>query len=231
MENQKNDHSPLMNEKLESSVAELLRKANDDFSELDDYLSEHEDEYDGDLWDFAFREAIRQGNFAYVEANIEDVELNDEMGLSTYLNETDDACMRELLFDNGARASMEDYADYSFATDTVNWSIISFDPDLQQEAFEKYLEVHGLTEEDAIRFLEEGIDEAQEAKEEEEEYSFEDDMATLGVEAEDGQISFRDMSWADGGDAAKELLEALGWDCQFEGQRWKLETLGVYFIE
>ena len=28
----------------------------------------------------------------------------------------------------------------------------------------------------------------------------------------------------------RDLLEELGWYCAFEGERWKLETNGVYFI-
>ena len=52
----------------------------------------------------------------------------------------------------------------------------------------------------------------------------------MGISAEDGDIAFSDMV-GDGGYSTKELLEELGWDCSFEGDSWKLETLGVYFID
>ena len=35
----------------------------------------------------------------------------------------------------------------------------------------------------------------------------------------------------DSGYELMELLEDLGWDCEFEGDSWKLETIGVYFIK
>ena len=212
MEETKTDNANMMRSELEASVAELLREANDDFSDLEDYLTEHEGEYDGDLWEYAFREAIRQGNASYVSDHVDDFDLNDEGSYSTYLYETNDSGMREILFDSGAFANMEDYSDCRFAAETVNCSIINFDPDFQREVFEKYLEVHDLTEEAAIRFLEEGIDEAEEEKEDAEEYCFEDDMEALGAEVEDGQISFRDMCWEEKGPEAKDLLESLGCD-------------------
>ena len=28
-----------------------------------------------------------------------------------------------------------------------------------------------------------------------------------------------------------ELIEELGWECDFEGESWKFETNGVYFIK
>ena len=68
-----------------------------------------------------------------------------------------------------------------------------------------------------------------ESFDDEHECCFSDDMDALGVSIEDDEIIFTDKTDSEAGDLP-ELLEELGWECEFEGDRWKLETLGVYFI-
>jgi hypothetical protein len=58
---------------------------------------------------------------------------------------------------------------------------------------------------------------------------FVEDMAALGVTVQNRVIEFEDKVDSDGGEL-RDLLEELGWYCAFEGERWKLETNGVYFI-
>ena len=216
---------------LESEIQTMLGTAGEDFSELEEYIEEHEDDYSGDLADYTFREAIRSGNREYVEAHAEDFDLNDGDGCSTYLYETDDEEMQELLMDCGAFRSWEDYEDCLFAVETVNWEILSFDPDFQKEAYEQYKEEFGLTDEQIMKILgQDDEDEEDETEEPETDRYVEDDMEALGVSFEDGEPQFMDMI-SSGGSETKELLEELGWSCSFEGDSWKLETVGVYFID
>ena len=90
------------------------------------------------------------------------------------------------------------------------------------------MELYGITEEDVIIMLEDE-DRAEEFDSEHERF-FCEEMETLGVEVANDAISFIDKVDSDGG-MLRDLLEDLGWDCSFEGERWKLETNGVYFIK
>lgn len=218
-------------EEIEAHIQELLSGNPDEFDEIEEYIGEVEEHYSDDLSEFTFREAIRCGATNYVEAYAGDFDLNDGDGYSTYLYETEDPNMQEILMDHGAFKSWDDYADCRFAVETVNGEILAFDSDFQVEVFEKYLEFTGLTKAKIIQMLDEDYDqdEDDELPEDLDRY-FEEDFEAMGISAEDGDIAFSDMI-GDGGYSTKELLEELGWDCSFEGDSWKLETLGVYFID
>ena len=211
---------------IEQRITDLLSCYEDD-AEITEYIEDHEDLYSEDIHDFAFREAIRQGVAAYIEEHAEEFDLNDDGGSSSYLYETDDEEIQELLMDMGAFRSWEDYDDCRFAVETVNGSILAFDPDFQREAFEKYLEITGITEDDVLAMLED--EEMAEEFDNEHDRYFSEEMEMLGVTEEDGAIALVDKVDSDGG-MLRDLLEELGWDCSFEGERWKLETNGVYFI-
>lgn len=211
---------------IEQRIAELFNGYEDD-SEIVAYIAEYESMYSGDIYDFAFREAIRQGVAEYIEEYAENFDLNDGDGYSTYLHETDDEEIQDLLMDLGAFRSWDEYDDCKFAVETINGSILAFDSDFQREAFAKYLEICGITADDVISMFEDE-EEADEFDAEHDRY-FTEDMSALGVFVEDGVIVFEDKVDSDGGEL-RDLLEELGWDCTFEGERWKLETNGVYFI-
>lgn len=211
---------------IEQRIVEMFNSYEDD-SEIVAYIAEYEAMYSGDIYDFAFREAIRQGVAEYIEEYAENFDLNDGDGYSTYLHETDDEEIQDLLMELGAFRSWDEYDDCKFAVETVNGSVLAFDSDFQREAFSKYLEICGITEDDVIAMFED--EDLAEAFDSEHDRYFIEDMAALGVAVQDGSIEFEDKVDSDGGEL-RDLLEELGWDCAFEGERWKLETNGVYFI-
>ncbi len=219
------------NSKIEKKITVLFKNYEDDET-ITEFLEENEDDYEDDIYDFAFREAIRQGVEEYIENHVDDFDLNDNGDSSSYLNETDDEDIQELLMSYGAYRSFDDYTDYKFAVETVNNTVLSFNNDFQKEVFEKYLENYSLSKEDVVEmFLNE--DKAEEF-EDEYERGFEDDMLSMGVSVENDEIAFLDKTdWNhnDNGVELYELIEELGWECSFEGDSWKLETNGVYFIE
>ncbi len=217
-ENEKKDRA------IEAKIKKLLKEAEDDFEEIEEYISDNEDVYSGELAEFAFRTAVQMGNTEYIECYIDEIDLNDEGGYSSYLYETDDEEIKELLMDHGAFKSWEDYEDCRFAMETVNGDILAFDSDFQKEVFEKYKEKYDLTEEKISAIL------SDEDFEEELDRDVAEDLDTMCVSVEDGDFSFKSVPGEGGGYALKELLEELGWDCDFEGDSWKLETIGVYFI-
>lgn len=219
-------------EEMESKIEELLKqcKENDDYSPVDDFIEENSEEFD-DLAEMIFRKAVALSCKTYVEDHADDIELNDaDEGHSTYLYETDDEEIREILRDHGAWRDWDDFrdGDYLFAYETNGGYILALDDDFQKEVFKAYLDQNGLTEQDIIDFFEAGDD--YEAPEDAE-YDLEEDLSALGVTVEDGEISFffPDDEWA--GRAFCDVMEGLGWDTEFEGDSWKLETIGVYYIE
>ena len=214
-------------DEIEARIAELMASAEDDDSEVVEYIEEQEDNYSGDIADFAFREAIRQGIVSYIENHAEEFDLNDGGGYSSYLYESDDPEIQDVLMECGAFRSWEDYSDCRFATETVNGSILAYDEDFQKEVFQKYLETYSLTEDDVIAMFDD--EDAAESFEDEHDRCFSDDMEAMGIVVEDDAISFEDKVDSDGWEL-RELIEDLGWSCSVEGERWKLETNGVYFI-
>lgn len=211
---------------IEQHITDLFNHYEDD-SEVTEYIDDHEDIYSENIRDFAFREAIRQGVTDYIEEHAEEFDLNDDCGSSSYLHETDDEDIQELLMDLGAFRSWDEYSDCRFAVETVNGSILAFDTEFQQEAFAKYLEINGITEDNVIAMLNE--EELAEEFDNEHDRYFSEEMEMLGITLEDGAIVLVDRVDSDGG-MLRDLLEELGWECSFEGERWKLETNGVYFI-
>ena len=223
------DHIPGIpnDEKIEAHIVELMASAEDDDSEVVEYIEEQEENYSGDIADFAFREAIRQGIISYIENHAEEFDLNDEGGYSSYLDESDDPEVQEVLMECGAFRSWEDYDDCRFAVETVNGSVLAFSEDFQRELFQKYLDTYNLSKEAVVAMFSD--EESVETFEDEHERCFSDDMDTMGICVEAEEISFEDKVDSDGWEL-REIIEELGWSCSFEGDSWKLETIGVYFI-
>lgn len=96
------DKEDLDDNTIEAEIKRMIDESEEDFSELDDYISSHEDSYSGDLADFAFRAAIQSGNTEYVDQHADDFDLNDGDGYSTFLYETDDEEMQNILMNHGA---------------------------------------------------------------------------------------------------------------------------------
>lgn len=202
----------------------MLIASPEDFDELDEFVEEHEDDHTDGLADYVFRLAIQMGNTAYVEEHADEFDLNDGDGYSTYLNETDDEEMQEILMSHGAFRSWDDYDDCKFAMETVNGEVLAFDDDFQREAFEKYKKDFGFTDKKLRDLLADGIYDDESGRD------VEADLTALGVSFGDDDLTFSDKCGDDGYELM-ELLEELGWDCSFEGDSWKLESIGVYFIK
>lgn len=116
-----------------------------------------------------------------------------------------------------------DYDDCRFAMETVNGEVLAFDEDFQRTVYEKYKKEFGFTDNRLRELLAEGDDD------DESDRDIETDLSALGVEFEEDSVVFNDKCGEDGYELM-DLLEELGWDCSFEGDSWKLETIGVYFI-
>ena len=217
------DREEINSEELEEQIREMLSQTDGDFSELEEFIEEHEAEYEDDLAEFAFREAVRSGNTEYVDMFAQEIDLNDCGDCSSYLDETDDEGMLDLLMSHGAFRSWEYYDDCLFAMETVNGEILSFDPDFQKEIYEQYKEKFNLTDEQIMNYIDGDEDDLETDR------YIDEDMEALGVSFEDGEPQFMDMV-SSSGFSTMELLEELGWSCSFEGDAWKLETAGVYFI-
>ena len=114
---------------------------------------------------------------------------------------------------------LENHDSDRFAIETLNWEIVSFDSDFQEEVFEKYLQKHNLTRKQVIESLMNEDDD-----------SLASDMETIGVSVADDEIEFNDICGEENMDI-QDLLVSLGWECEFEGESWKFETTGVYYIE
>ena len=74
----------------------------DDYSATEEFVEENADDCDEDLSEIAFRLAVSGGHKEYVADHVDDVELNDGDGCSTYLYDAPDSEMEELLIDAGA---------------------------------------------------------------------------------------------------------------------------------
>lgn len=223
-EEEAEEEEELSDEEIEEEIDQFFANASDDFSELDEFLSEHEGEYGGDIAEYAFREAIRSGNYQYVEEHADDFDLNDSDGASSFIEETDDDEMKTLLMDHGAFKSYDDYSECRYAMETVNGNILAFDPDFQRAVYEKYKEITGLTEERIREIIADG------GYDEELDREVESEMGEIGVIITESGVEFEDREYENGYDL-NDLLEDLGYELSFEGDSWKLETVGVYFIK
>ena len=222
----------------DDKIMKLLREAlaEDDPETAEQIVEDNQDDYDGDIEEVAFRIAVQEGCYDYVENHYEDVELNDDGDCSSYLHETEDEGIIDLLTSVGAYRSWDEYSDCRFAVETVNDTVLAFDPDFQREVFDKLLQKLGLSEKQVAEKLDNG-----EADEYELPEDFDVDVSTLqevcnlllvnsdGDNIVLGEFDSMDdsvQSWV-----LRQLVESLGWNCSFEGEMWKFETNGVYFIE
>ena len=211
-------------EQLECVTEYLLERSEDGFAELDSFVCRHEDDdWDG-LAEYVFVRAIRTGNLEYVSKHADNFELVNDEGYSEYLYEAQDDAMVELLESLGAceRVTEDVFYDCRFASESINDTILNYDKGLQKEAFERYKQAYGLTNE-TIREILANDDDAPDGRD------LEDDLFVLGVQIRSGEICFETK--VDGGMALCELLCDLGYPCEFEGTRSPVETCGYYYLE
>lgn len=216
---------------IEFQIQELLASDPEEFDEIEEYICKVEDYYLDDLKEFTFREAIRCGAANYVAAFSEYFNLNDRDGYSSYLLETEDKEMQELLVRCGAFISLDDYEEHRFAVESENGGILAFDSDFQMEVFEKYLSFTGLSYDKALQMLGEEYD-----PHEDDELSlypvrnYSDELKALGAYAYNNLILFSDMV-GQSGYGTQALIEELGWECSFVGDAWSLDMSGVFYID
>lgn len=227
-----NEETPT-DEEIEAFLEEALSA--DDVVLAEEIVDGQEDNYSGDLADTAFCIAIRVGCKAYVQDHCDDVELNREDGWSSpYLDETDDKDMRDLLISCGARVNWMEYDGYSLAIETVNYSVLSFTESFQDAVFQKLLSVLSLTSTQLAEILaDEKALENYQMPSVLDEFSLEEVCEALQIELDEGDVSLSSFGYMDSDDGSnvKDIVEALGWQFDFEGQEWGLGASGVYYIE
>jgi len=223
----------MTNEQIEEMLEKAL--ADNDCETAEQIVADNEDDYEGDIAEAAFRIAVQQACYDYVSDHYEDVELNDIDGCwSSYLHETEDESIIDLLTSVGAYRDWDEFCDYKFAVETVNNTVLAFDEEFHKEIWDKVVSILGLTEAQIAKKLESG---------EAEEYELPDEISgmdtgtlqelcdVLLVTAEGDTLSLDEYSGDECGWQLRELVESLGWDCAFEGESWKFETNGVYYLK
>lgn len=218
-------------------IEELLEKAlaDNDCERAEQIVEDNEEDYDGDLYEAAFRIAVQQACYDYVSEHYDDVELNDIDGCwSSYLHETEDEGIIDFLASVGAYRDWDEFCDYKFAVETVNNTVLAFDSDFHREVVDKVLSVIGLSESAIASKLDDGSAE---------EYELPDTLSgidtgtlqelceVLLITSEEGIFTLGEYEGDECGWQVRELIESLGWDCTFEGESWKFETNGVYYIK
>ena len=210
-------------ENIDSAIEELLRKSPIDFHEIKTFISDNEDGYDGDLAEHVFRLAVRLGCEDYVREYADDIDLNDEGDCSSYLHENESEDMQELLFDHGAFRSWDEYDECNFALETMNWTVLVYSDELQEEAMEKCLDEYDLS----VGELEDFLEDDSISKRKKDRLIGSLEMLGITVD-EDGDIGYA------GEIAPRDLLDELvnlGYEVDFEGQSNRFESNGVYFIK
>lgn len=176
------------------------------------------------LDELVFRTAVRCGAVYYVEEHADDVNLNDRSGHSSYFAETDSEEMKELLWEMGAARQKKDLSHCRFLMEEVSGSIVKYDLSFQQEVFKEFMAENCLTEKLLVSLYEArgGLDDI--------DISLEDNLYAIGVDVSETGIAYRDLT-GDDGDDLKDILEDLGWLCEYEGPADSDSIDGYYYIE
>lgn len=200
------------------------------FEPLDFYFrKKYSRQYSGDLEIFSFVSALRHNNYSYVYEHVSYIDINDKGSYSSYLYETTDNDIKDLLFEYGAIRNEDDYCDekYKFVYDNDADEVLVFNEDFQKKVYNKYKKVHKLNDKLISRILEAEGDMDDEDDDDDIDYcTIYDELDTLGISSDDGEIVFGDAN----GDP-RDILEELGWECDFEGETNHFGSYGVYFIK
>jgi len=204
-----------------------------------------------------FLQAVREGDYEFIEEHIDEIDLTNDDGSCPYLDETDDENIKQMFYDCGVLPELDSFeSGYRFAVDTVNWFILTFDPKLREEALTKAMEELGIPKDIAIARCEYGEDwelEYYDDDEEEDEdnsendtdtddrdedsctydwWSFNDVMRALHVEVENGDFLYPEVPYmTPDGDEAKELLENLGYEFESIGREARHDSAGVVYLK
>ncbi len=220
-----------------NEILSRLKEAfeSEDIDRVEELVNEYEDDFDDEnLGQKALELAVEAGCTDYVEEHIDDF---DTWDMAYLMNLTDDPEMIETLNGHGIYHDWEYFDGFRFAYETVNGTVLSFDSDFQKEVWAKYMEEQSLNDERVVELLEK-FSTGEDLSEEEEELEMACELLKVSV-SEDGTLQLGEYGWsgevesecgASGFDLV-ELLENLGYDIKFEGEQWKLETNGVYYLE
>lgn len=221
------------------NVEELLEKLKTAFMHDGEGEAETIIEENADVWksekDFGIKAlelAVEQGCTEYVQNHVPEF---DPFNLGYLHDKTTDNDMHETLAELSVFRDAEDFFDCKFAMETTNGTVLAFQPEFQRECWDKFRELHPCSDEDVLRILgvleEEGDLDFVEL--EDEEYEIARACTLLNVREENGGIVLEDFDdtlekeyWD-----LSDLIDELGYETRFEGDSWKLETNGVYYIE
>lgn len=227
------EEKKLSDEQIENAVNRFFDGKPDDeemFSPLEYYFREkYSRQYSGDLEIFSFVSALRHNNYEYVYENVDNIDINDKGSYSSYLYETTDNEIKDLLFEYGAIRNEDDYCNekYKFVYDNDADEVLVFNEDFQKKVYNKYKKVHKLNDKLISRILESEGNMDDEDDDDDIDYcTIYDELDTLGISSDDGEIVFGDPN----GDP-RDILEELGWECDFEGETNHFGSYGVYFIK
>ena len=228
----------------DEATDEVECEADDEFDdedeekdELTQFIEEHEDECEFDLADYVFRQAIRTGNQEYVSDHAGDFNLSDCDVQDSYLLETEDEEMRDILISAGEDDSAlafeieENAEDYRFLMNTVNGEILQLSDDLQWDAYEACKEKYGYTDDDILRIIRSqgrrfGIEWIPDS---DPNHEILNDLLALGATFEDDELSFDTPP--QGGEFTR-VLGNLGFSCDaIESSSPYGDAWGYCFIE
>ena len=176
--------------------------------------------------------AVQNDKVSFVSDYVDELEeINDsDDGYCSYLYETDNETIIDIFKGCGAVYSDDDYYNYRFSYCTTTCEVCSFEIELQKEAIESYLDNTGMTAEEFCEFVENG-GEADEDAMSVDIYDYEDVIDALGVVIKDGAVEFEDRTSYEDGSKIVDILTGLGYEVEFDGESWKFETNGYYYIE
>lgn len=200
-----------MNKKqLEEAIRDAVIKEH--YKDVEKLIAANKAVYEGDLKEFAFRIAVREGVYFYLVRYYRDVKMNDIKDCwSSYLSETEDAKIIDYLEKMGALRFPDEYSDCKLAIEDMKDNVIVFKPDFYREIWNKFVSFSGLTEDRIAEML--NNDEACEYEfgEEMNYLTLEDVCYNLQVSTEGNTIVLNEGDWEDHGYGIAEIAEALGW--------------------
>lgn len=212
-----------MDEKQLKKMLKIIKK--DDADAFEEFVDEDEisiDDFDSEGKGIVYLLAKHGAyNILYYVLTNYEPEVNDDDGFCSALYVTDNEDVRSLLFEYGANNSLEDYEGMRFAIETIDWEVVSFDPDFRSQLIEAVIKKYG----------------NEDKKEDAGEYSkFDEYKEALCFDVEDGEVIIEekehyDFQGVDLFDVVKKFETELSYDIKFEGTSWKLETKGVYFVD
>ncbi len=216
---------------LEECVKQMVRADSYSVEEIDAWIETWCDDMDDEstLVEAAFREAVRCGNREYIEEHIDDIDLNDNIDSSSYLDDAEDPEIEALLLDYGAFRSMDNYYDCTFAVTAWDNRIVSFDSSFQAEVYEAYKAKYQLTDEALAQFVSPTHDDG-DCSGASMPANVQQDLCCMGVTFQNG-FPVLDQPNERLGAALVELVKRLGWEVTYEGPANRFASSGAYFIK